>query len=685
MTADTLNQSRIKSPVEMKVNIVFADLTHLGHACNAVPYGIALVAAYALEKLGSEIAVTLVKSPTELARHLDLTVPDMVCFSTYIWNTEISRAFASRIKERYPFCIIVFGGPNFPLNRVEQEKLLHDHPEIDFFVYREGEAAFFTLYQALKQHKFNADTLRNQGTDLPGCLYIHSGTLVDGGLPPRIESLDEIPSPYLTGLCDQFLEQGYTPVIQITRGCPFHCSFCQEGNDYFNPIKRYSVERVLQELWYLARRSVVKTLQVADSNFGMYDEDIEIARELSIIQKKLNWPTYFVGIGAKNNKKRALEAATLIKGAMLSAAIQSSDPLVLQNVKRQNVSLVEMIQMVSEQELSETHSFSEVILGLPGDTRQAHINSICELIDAGIHVVRSHQLIMLPGSEISKPEYRKQFGLQTRFRVMHNTAGSVLLFGNTFTAPEIDEICVASSTLTFQDYLECRLFDLTVEIFYNNGILLELNSFLKHKGFAISEFICRVHKQVYEHPVLKKLYDGFLDDTAELWETRDELTSFLVKPGILERYSIGELGRNEQLAYKSLAIFEHMDVLIEHAYHIASDMLLKSGIFTHSVRAYFDELQRFDLLRKRDPLSCEELRSGTFRYDFVTLYGKGFKVSPEGYMLKEDAVLLFQHSQEQLDFAKKARALLKNGLHGYAAIISSNPKIREYFRSFYAG
>ncbi len=684
MTADPLNSSRVKSPAGRPGNILFADLSHVGHACNAVPYGISLVAAYALEKLGPEITATVVKCPTELARHLDLTEPDIVCFSTYIWNTEISRAFALRIKERYTSCVTVFGGPNFPLDQVEQEALLRDHPEIDFYVYREGETAFFTLYQALKQHEFDADTLRNHGTALPGCYYIHNGTLIDGGSPHRIESLDDIPSPYLTGLCDHFLENGYTPIIQTTRGCPFHCSFCQEGNEYFNPIRRYSVERVVQELWYLARRSVVKTLQVADSNFGMFDEDIEIARAISIIQQSLNWPAYFVGIGAKNNKKRALEAAALIKGAMLSAAIQSSDPNVLRNVRRQNVSLSEMIQMVIEQEFSETHSFSEIILGLPGDTRQAHIHSMCELIDAGIHVVRSHQLIMLPGSEISSPEYRKQFGLQTRFRVMHNTAEPVTLFGKTFTAPEIDEICVASSTLVFQDYLECRLFDLTVEIFYNNGLFLELYSFLKSKGILISEFICHVHKHVYEHPVLKELYDAFLVDTAELWDNKEELTYFLSNPGVLERYSNGELGRNEQLAYKSLAILEHMDLLIEHAYRMAKDMLSVSGVLTHSGGNYLEELQRFDMLRKLDPFSCEERRRGSFRYDFVALSNRGFKVPPEEYMLSEDIVLLFHHTPEQHDFAKNVSTLLKKGLHGYAAIISSNPKIREYFRVFYA-
>ena len=53
------------------MEIIFADLTHAGHSCNSVPYGIALVAAYALETLGQEISVRLVKRPAELALLLE--------------------------------------------------------------------------------------------------------------------------------------------------------------------------------------------------------------------------------------------------------------------------------------------------------------------------------------------------------------------------------------------------------------------------------------------------------------------------------------------------------------------------------------------------------------------------------------------------------------------------------------
>ena len=61
---------------------------------------------------------------------------------------------------------------------------------------------------------------------------------------------------------------------------------------------------------------------------------------------------------------------------------------------------------------------------------------------------------------------------------------SYQLFGK-FLCSEIDEICVANASMSFEDYLECRLFNLTVEIFYNDGIFQELLKFLRLHNISI--------------------------------------------------------------------------------------------------------------------------------------------------------------------------------------------------------
>ena len=43
-----------------------------------------------------------------------LDSPYMMGFSCYLWNTEFNKALAKAVKEKYPECIMVFGGHNAP-------------------------------------------------------------------------------------------------------------------------------------------------------------------------------------------------------------------------------------------------------------------------------------------------------------------------------------------------------------------------------------------------------------------------------------------------------------------------------------------------------------------------------------------------------------------------------------------
>ena len=81
-----------------------------------------------------------------------------------------------------------------------------------------------------------------------------TGDFVDGGWVDRIDDLDDIPSPYLAGLMDPYFETGYFPLMQITRGCPFTCQFCNSSVRTNSKAYRHSVENVIADLRYIAER-----------------------------------------------------------------------------------------------------------------------------------------------------------------------------------------------------------------------------------------------------------------------------------------------------------------------------------------------------------------------------------------------------------------------------------------------
>ena len=73
------------------------------------------------------------------------------------------------------------------------------------------------------------------------------------------------------------------------RGCPFQCTYCAWGDDWLRASNRFSLERVLSEIQYIAekyQKAKIKFngyLYLADSNFGMHKRDSEIADKLESV------------------------------------------------------------------------------------------------------------------------------------------------------------------------------------------------------------------------------------------------------------------------------------------------------------------------------------------------------------------------------------------------------------------
>ena len=52
-----------------------------------------------------------------------------MCFSNYAWNENLTLAFIRHIKLVNPNTVIVFGGPNFPLDKDERKSYLEEHTD----------------------------------------------------------------------------------------------------------------------------------------------------------------------------------------------------------------------------------------------------------------------------------------------------------------------------------------------------------------------------------------------------------------------------------------------------------------------------------------------------------------------------------------------------------------------------
>jgi radical SAM superfamily enzyme YgiQ (UPF0313 family) len=643
----------------MSVKVSFADLTHMGQmvAANTFPLGITMVAANAVKELGDEMDFEVFKYPEEFSAYLDDNTPQIACFSAFSWNVRLGHEYARRLKEVSPGTIMVFGGPNFPSGHEEQKEFLEKYPAIDCYFEFEGEISFVEFFRTMQEMDLDWEKFKRERRTVPNIRYLVDGEMISADLAPKISDINLMPSVHLTGLCDKFYDDVLIPMFLTTRGCPYRCTFCWEGGDYFTKTLRYDRERISQELNYIAKRIKtehvkVQDLMLVDANFGMFKEDLETAEEIRRLQQKYGWPKTLTVATAKNHKKRTMEIIEILGDTMPpTSAVQTTDEEILKIIKRKNVSMDQMEEMAALTAEKGGQSEAEIILCLQGDTKEKHFCSVFDMLDAGMSYIRLYQFIMLPGTEAASRREREEYGFKTKFRVLPRCFGTYTFRGKTFPAAEVEEIVVANKTMPFGDYQASRALHLTVEIFNNDSLFIDLIRFLNFNGVRRSEFIVAVHDQIVEGGgELAKLYAQYNEEEDKnTWSDSKEVEDFVVEPGVIQRYIDGEYGSNELYKYRAMAVFEHLDVLHEIAYSVARQLLEEEIGGNEMAESYLAELLEFSLVRKRDMLETDRLEKRTFHFDFATLAEGKFLQDPLSLARPGGIELEMFHSDHQRD------------------------------------
>ena len=159
-TDDSQKNNNIKNK---NATIWLADLTYTQQqvSSESMPSAIGGIATYTEQNLCLKNPIRIFKYPEVLIEALETDgIPDIMGFSNYMWNSELSLAFVKRIKEVSPKTIIVVGGPNFPIIASEQELFLRNNPGIDFYVEGEGELAFANLVGILINVDFDKSRIQ---------------------------------------------------------------------------------------------------------------------------------------------------------------------------------------------------------------------------------------------------------------------------------------------------------------------------------------------------------------------------------------------------------------------------------------------------------------------------------------------------------------------------------------------
>ena len=674
------------------MNVWICDLTYTQQsiASDTVPAAIGMIAEYLEKKIPQIPKTKIFKFPEDLSKELEKEQPDVIGFSSYMWNTSLSDVFMKRIKEAFPKIVTVAGGPNFSSVKQEQFEYLKKRPWIDYYIVKEGEHAFYRLVSELI-NKSNIDVISN----VPNLVFINKGNFYHHKKIERITDLTEIPSPYLSGKLDSFMDGKLLPIIQTNRGCPFTCTFCTEGQGYWTKVKAKSREVIAGEISYISKKmnnletSKKRTdFYIADSNFGIYKEDLNTCKALAQEQRKTGYPKYIRVTTGKNKQDRILEAAKIVNGAMkITGSVQSLDPEILENVSRKNISSAQIVDMALQSSKIGTHAFSEVILGLPGDTTEKHFFTLKTLVDSAFTSIAMYQLMILPGTELGSEASKEKYKMKTKFRVVPRCYGTYEILGKRVSVAEIEEVCVANSSLSFYDYLECRKMNLIIQIFFNDGIFEEVLFLLRKLNISVWDWLRKIYENSNktQFKEFNRLLDDFLNDSEkELWTSSDKLRKFTQNSENISKFIEGELGSNLIFKYKSRSYTLDLENISSIAMFATKQILIEKLKDKSDIAEFVEDLISYKKCQVQGIFKGEPSVKRKFKFDIskfmlmINLITDSINIKKFKY--KTDTVLNFNLNQFQIEQMKFYKNLFGITLEGISRTLS-RVYVKKFFRS----
>jgi radical SAM superfamily enzyme YgiQ (UPF0313 family) len=377
---------------------------------------------------------------------------DVVFFSVYVWNQQLSLAVAERLKATRPDTWIVFGGPQIP---VAATSFLAAHPFVDVAVCGEGEPAVLRLMEGRETGEWRTTS---------GIAYRDDhGRFVENAKGPRLADLNIVPSPYLSGVFEPLMrahpDQKWIALWETNRGCPFSCTFCDWGAATASKVYQYDMDRLCREAdWFADHR--IDFVFCCDANFGILPRDLDLAQYVAAKKRATGFPQALSVQGTKNSTERAYEVqktlsdAGLNKGVTLS--MQSLDRDTLKVVKRSNIKLESYRELQRRFTRDRVETYADLILGLPNESYDTFVDGVSELIGHGQHNrIQFNNLTVLPNAPMADPEELRKYEMALIDSPIVNIHGSLAADEDVV---ERQPLVVATSTMPREAWVRTRAF-----------------------------------------------------------------------------------------------------------------------------------------------------------------------------------------------------------------------------------
>ncbi len=308
--------------------------------------------------------------------------PDVILFSTYIWNIEFIKKLTSDLS-KVTDAVIGWGGIEASFDIMEH---FNENPGLDIIIRDEGEITTPELLKRIEEGRGYDDLL--------GISYRVGERVVSNPPRPLIKNLDIIPSPFVNMICPP----GKIVYYEMSRGCPFRCTFCMSST--IKGVRYFSRERIKSDLIHIIN-SGAKIVKLVDRTFNANErESIEMMQ--FIVENAREGMTFHMELMAHLISDEFLDfLKTLPKHLFqFEIGIQSSNPETLKAIERKT-DLDRLKYVVKKIEsFGNIHQHVDQIAGLPYEDYASFKKSFDYIYSLGAEKYQLGFLKVLRGSKI---------------------------------------------------------------------------------------------------------------------------------------------------------------------------------------------------------------------------------------------------------------------------------------------
>lgn len=329
------------------------------------PLGLSYVAA-ALEKASFKVEMLdnyLIKKSVadvkKMVRRLNPEIVGVTC-SSASYNRCIETAKA--VKETLPSCKVVVGGwhPSY------MPDSMLAHPEIDYVVMGEGERTMTELATYITKIEDNKAIAK-----IAGVAYRHEGKIVKTA-QNFITDLDVIPFParhllpmHLYEREIPYLKAKPVDTMNVIRGCPFNCAYCETRKLWGQTCRAFSPRRVVDEINHLATNYSTKGIYFVGDNFTIQKKrTIELCELIKESKLDIEW---VCDTRADMISRDLLKSMKEAGCRTIWFGVESGSPGILEKINKgiTNEQTIQAFKLCREESIQIACSF---ILGIPGET-----------------------------------------------------------------------------------------------------------------------------------------------------------------------------------------------------------------------------------------------------------------------------------------------------------------------------